>query len=207
MVDEPFPDAETLAALGRRVDFRECGPCGGACCRTPWTVFVTPRDVARLEAATGRPREDFATVAPLPAWEREAFGEGNLLFSRVADDAGRVPQLRKRPDGACVLLDERGLCGVHASKPLLCRLFPFYYDRIPGQPGEVPSPLRSDGGGLRLLVDRGHAGRCPIPLARMEEVERAAADALLALVGAFERDVADYERVKGDFTATWPRPG
>jgi lysine-N-methylase len=44
--------------------------------------------------------------------------------------AGRNWVLNKRPDGACVFLDEKNLCRIHAkfgesAKPLACRVFPF----------------------------------------------------------------------------------
>ncbi len=44
--------------------------------------------------------------------------------------AGRGWALNKRPDGACVFLDDKGLCLIHAkhgeaAKPLACRVFPF----------------------------------------------------------------------------------
>ncbi|HWG91705.1 MAG TPA: YkgJ family cysteine cluster protein, partial [Candidatus Thermoplasmatota archaeon] len=195
-------EAEVLAAA-RAIDLPECGPCGGKCCRTPWTVFATPRDLARLEAATGRPAASFARVAPVPAWERDAYGEGNLLFSRVAAANGEVPQLAKREDGACVFLDGQGWCGVHEAKPLLCRLFPFYYERAPYSPAERPSPLRTERGGLRLLIDRGHTGFCPIPPERLEALEGAHADRLLLLMQAFEADIARYEGEKEAFVAAW----
>lgn len=202
---DAFPDDERLAALGRKADFRECGPCGGACCKMPWTVLATPRDVARLERATGRAAATFVHRAPLPAWETDAFGEGNLVFPRATDAAGNVPQLLKRADGACVFLDEAGGCSVHASKPLMCRLFPYWYE-VAGasgfRPHERPSPGgtlgRAFGRPLRLLVDRGHEGRCPITTERIAEVERDAGEAVLELAHAFERDLreleASYER-------------
>jgi len=200
-------DAET-AALGARLDFHECGPCGGACCKVGWTVLATPADLDRLERATGRPAREFARFAPLPAWEQAAFGEGNLLFPRVADGRGAVPQLRKREDGACVFLDVRGMCGVHAAKPLLCRLFPFYYETGSSSARERPSPrgtiapARDGRPSLRLLVDRGHAGFCPIPESRIAEVEEAAGDAAIALARSFEAQVEELARAdKGELAA------
>ncbi len=198
-----LPSDDDLAALGARVDFHECVPCGGKCCRVPWTVLATPRDVERLERATGRDAREFAEVKPLPEWEHVAFGAGNLLFPRVATASGEVPQLRRRADGACFFLDERGLCGVHAHKPLLCRLYPFYYERSPWSPVEQPSPLGTARGQIRLLTDRGHDGFCPITRGRMAEVEGAAAGSLVDLMEAFEADVARYEGEKEAFVARW----
>ncbi|MHB8605051.1 MAG: YkgJ family cysteine cluster protein [Thermoplasmatota archaeon] len=202
MADPQSTDA-SLAALARRIDFRECGPCGGKCCKVGWTVFASPRDMARLERATGRDRREFAEVKPLPEWEAKEFGEGNLLYPRVRTAAAHVPQLKKRPDGSCVFLSPEGSCSVHGAAPLMCRLFPFYYQRSPWTEGETPSPLRTAKGGLRLLVDRGHAGFCPITTERIGEVEREAGDAAVALAEEFDADVARYEREKEKFVEDW----
>lgn len=67
-------------------------------------------DVARLESQKWHERPEFKgvpTTAPYPG--------------------GR--QLAKRSDGACVFLQEDGLCLIHkefgfAAKPLICRMFP-----------------------------------------------------------------------------------
>ena len=50
---------------------------------------------------------------------------------------GRGWALNKRADGACVFLDENGLCKIHAkhgeaAKPLACRIFPFSMRRTHG---------------------------------------------------------------------------
>ncbi|MHC4698532.1 MAG: YkgJ family cysteine cluster protein, partial [Planctomycetota bacterium] len=49
--------------------------------------------------------------------------------------AGRGWVLNKRPDGACVFLDENNLCKIHSefgeeAKPLACRMFPFSVRRV-----------------------------------------------------------------------------
>lgn len=208
----PRAEAAELARLGARLDFRECGPCGGACCTMPWAVFATRADLERLvawlrhapEAAAvaqrlaaerGKTRaaldaSDVAELRPLPEWERAAYGEGNLLWPRVAGPAGEVPQLRKDARG-CVFLEEDGRCGAHAAKPILCRLFPYYYEAQDGR--------------LARIVDRGHAGNCPITLARIDEVAAGAGDALDRLFAAYERDLADHATVRGILSATWPR--
>jgi Fe-S-cluster containining protein len=211
-----------LASLGGRLDFRECGPCGGACCKMPWAVFATHADLSRLvrwlrsapEASSvaealakrrGKRREaldagDIATLEPLPDWERAAYGEGNLLYPRVEDSKGRVPQVRKH-EGKCQFLLDDGRCGVHPAKPLLCRLFPFYYQAAPAafDSAPRPSPFR-----FVRTVDRGWAGNCPIAPERIEEVARPAEDALQELFSRFETDIAEHGARREEISAAWP---
>ncbi|MEE2972010.1 MAG: YkgJ family cysteine cluster protein, partial [Planctomycetota bacterium] len=83
-----------------------CHGCGD-CCRD-FSVQLREEDLDRLERQ---------------GWEKE-FGEPVTVEFR-----GRR-YLRQREDGACLFLQEDGLCGIHArhgfhEKPVACRLFPF----------------------------------------------------------------------------------
>ena len=83
-----------------------CHGCGD-CCRD-FSVQLRDRDLRRLEEQ---------------GWE-EKLGEPVTVEFR-----GRR-YLRQRPDGACLFLQEDGLCRIHAEygfheKPVACRLFPF----------------------------------------------------------------------------------
>lgn len=204
--------ARELAALGARLDFAECGPCGGRCCEMPWTVFATRADLERLvawlrhapEAASvaqrlaaerGKPRAaldaaDVADLKPLPEWERRAYGQANLLWPRVEGPEGEVPQLRKDARG-CVFLESDGRCGVHAAKPTLCRLFPYYYEEKDGA--------------LVRITDIGHAGNCPITPARIEQVAAGAGDALDRLFASYERELKDHGSVRARLPGMWPQ--
>ncbi|MHB8586784.1 MAG: YkgJ family cysteine cluster protein [Thermoplasmatota archaeon] len=228
-----------LRALGASLDFHECGPCGGQCCRMPWTVFATRRDLTRLllwlrtsddpdarEAGTklaarrGKARldlaaDDLAEFAPLPEWEREMYGEGNLLYPRVVSPDGSVPQLRKE-HGACQFLLEDGRCGVHGAKPLMCRLFPFYYEQAltaadapaPRQ-GLSKAPTETGRSPFRFIrtVDRGWEGNCPIRRERIEEVGNRAGGALEELFAQFEDDIEDHAHIRRELRKSWPTLG
>lgn len=83
-----------------------CHGCGD-CCRD-FSVQLRDDDLARLDAQ---------------GWERE-LGEPVTVEFR-----GRR-YLRQRSDGACLFLQDDGLCRIHAKhgfheKPVACRLFPF----------------------------------------------------------------------------------
>jgi len=77
----------------------QCAACK-ACCHDK-VIHVGPYEIARLAHNRGL-----------------STGE---LIERFTTDAGSV--LAVRDDGACVFL-EAGGCGVHADRPLVCRLYP-----------------------------------------------------------------------------------
>ena len=95
-----------LAILQLEQQRYSCHGCGD-CCRD-FSVQLRDRDIDRLESQ---------------GWEEE-LGESVTVEFR-----GRR-YLRQRPDGACLFLQEDGLCRIHArhgfhEKPVACRLFPF----------------------------------------------------------------------------------
>ena len=77
--------------------------CVGMCCRAPLLAAVTPRDLARLG-----PAQAGAVIIPRDPW-----------------DGPPVPRMRKDPDGACVLLQPEGGCGVYERRPTSCRTYPY----------------------------------------------------------------------------------
>ncbi len=95
-------------ALPLRTDFAlkrasafayRCGACN-RCCRHK-SIPVNPYEVARLAQTLGTSTTD--------------------VLARFTRTGGA--SLAARPDGACVFLGEGG-CGVHAGRPLACRLYP-----------------------------------------------------------------------------------
>lgn len=97
-----------------------CRRCN-LCCRNKH-IQLNPYEVARLARAKGESTGQFRA-----AW--------------TVDDLGTA--LRQKADGTCVFLGPEG-CGVHADRPLVCRLYPLaqhvrqdgseYYTRLEGHP-------------------------------------------------------------------------
>lgn len=84
----------------------ETSPCAKHSCRAccfDTRMPLLEDDIARLEAATGRPRDAFT----------------------VHEEEGR-PRLANK-DGHCVFLDEDG-CSVYTDRPAGCRLYPLVLD-------------------------------------------------------------------------------
>ena len=91
-----------------------CHNCGG-CCRQH-AIYITDAEEQRIVSQQW---------VDLPDWPME---QG--LF--VADGPRGQKRLATRADGACVFLDERGLCRIHgrfgeAAKPLACRIYPYAF--------------------------------------------------------------------------------
>lgn len=63
---------------------------------------------------------------------QDGIPAGQPVFVRTGPPWNRRYRLAHQPDGACVFLDERGLCRIHArfgepAKPLACRLYPYAF--------------------------------------------------------------------------------
>ena len=94
-----------------------CHNCGG-CCRQH-AIEITAEERQRILSQ---------------AWtEQDGTPTGNALFEWHAGPPwAKRYRLAHRDDGACVFLDEQGLCRIHAkfgepAKPLACRVYPYAF--------------------------------------------------------------------------------
>ncbi len=90
-----------------------CHNCGG-CCREH-LIEITEAEKARIEKQGWATHKDLKTDKPLI----ETIGKGRYRLAHQAD-------------GACVFLNDDGLCRIHAkfgepAKPLACRVYPYAY--------------------------------------------------------------------------------
>jgi lysine-N-methylase len=90
----------------------DCAGCG-ECCRGRFAIGVTPEEQARITAQ---------------GWGDDPALAGKTLFLPHGDRYVTAYDAQ----GACVFLDERGLCRIHAkfgepAKPLACRVYPFRF--------------------------------------------------------------------------------
>jgi Fe-S-cluster containining protein len=116
-----------------------CESCMHKCCSQPYDwVFLTQREILLLQSASGLPEHEFVTVRRNPRTGHE-FKTLNL---------------------PCQFLNEKtGDCTVYGSRPLVCRIFPFYLEPMTGHATLLPIqcgsnlhilPSTSQGAGWKL---------------------------------------------------------
>ncbi|MCA9072424.1 MAG: YkgJ family cysteine cluster protein, partial [Planctomycetaceae bacterium] len=93
-----------------------CHNCSG-CCRQH-QIEITTEERERIEKQNWTPNE--------------GIPENQPLFQTVGPVWGRRQTLAHQSDGACVFLNEEGLCRIHAkfgeaAKPLACRIYPYAF--------------------------------------------------------------------------------
>lgn len=84
----------------------KCRQCGN-CCRIPGRVHLLAEEIEPLAHHLGMSTPDFI----------------NTYTTLAPDRHGLI--LKEQPDGACILLNENGLCRVNPVKPMQCQTFPF----------------------------------------------------------------------------------
>jgi Fe-S-cluster containining protein len=107
----------------------DCGSCVNKCCSQPhdW-VYLTSQESSRLSAASGVPEDEFTV--------KRQIANGDYVLRTL-----NLP---------CHFLDaQTGHCTVYESRPLACRLFPFFVDPLTGD-----ATLYSSGCGDNLLFPR-----------------------------------------------------
>ncbi len=92
-----------------------CHNCGG-CCRQH-EIEITEEERQRILSQNWTPADGIPAGQPLFEWMSGPFWN-------------KTYRLAFQPDGACVFLNEHGLCRIHAkfgepAKPLACRVYPY----------------------------------------------------------------------------------
>lgn len=96
-----------------------CDACGSKCCSQPYDwVYLTEAEVAEIQGLTGLESDAFSSVQA----------------NRHAETAFRVLNL------PCRFLDlPTGKCTIYESRPLVCRMFPFYPEPLTGHATLLPA--------------------------------------------------------------------
>jgi len=171
--------AENLGQMQLGLDdtFRfKCHGCG-KCCKNREDILLTPRDLFRLAKCMG--------LTPTQTMDR-------CCESYIGGQTG-IPTVRLKPVGknkVCPLLKENK-CSVHASKPVVCALFPLGRfqkpskddPRLPGESGYLLMPTSGCGRTFRTV--RAYLESFGIPL---EDVFHAQWNGTLMFLVDFFRD-------------------
>ncbi len=94
-----------------------CHNCSG-CCKQHG-IFITEEEERRIESQGWEASGELSKGLEPIIKEKSLFGK-------------KQSRLAQQPDGACIFLDEQGLCRIHgkfgeAAKPLACRIYPYAF--------------------------------------------------------------------------------
>jgi Fe-S-cluster containining protein len=109
-------EAESLCA--------RCARLGKTCCQT-CEIYVTPGDVARIEAFTGQTGFYEFRVPDNPVYLDQDDDPEWVACVFRPDSSRRV--LKRKADGDCVFLGPKGCQLPLEVRPLVCRLYPINY--------------------------------------------------------------------------------
>jgi Fe-S-cluster containining protein len=102
----------------------DCAKCVHKCCSQPYDwVYLTANEISRIEAVSG-------------------VSKNRFVVQRRNAHTGHVFNVLSLP---CVFLDSKsGQCKIYESRPLVCRLFPFYPEPLTGQATFIPAQCGSN---------------------------------------------------------------
>ena len=95
-----------------------CGACANKCCSQPYDwVYLTSQEISKISSASG-------------------LDAGEFVVLRQNSNTGHIFRALDMP---CRFLDtETGACTIYESRPLVCRLFPFYPEPLTGHATLLP---------------------------------------------------------------------
>ena len=124
---------------------KECSKCpSSSCCyyedHTGF-IAVSIKDAERIKKETGQPYSEFLDFSLLPEEIIEecrtdpSGSEGEMRYKMLKNN--RLLRL-KRKKNHCVFLDEQYRCTIYYFKPLICSMYPFWYEIKQGEVKIVP---------------------------------------------------------------------
>jgi len=113
----------------------KCDSCKNNCCIYPEEsgfIFCGIKDAERIRDATGLGFGEFLdfsklrrkTIDACRDWH-ERWAECRLRSRMLVD--GRLLRIRTVEEGRCYFLDNERRCSIYKDRPLLCRIYPFWF--------------------------------------------------------------------------------
>lgn len=100
------------------------------CCTSYYSRFVTLGDAQRIAKLLGKKPSEFLKYAELSECDRKTDLYANkphsYYYDLLAD--GKILQLRTKKNLSCIFF-EKGSCRIYPSRPLACRVFPFWFSK------------------------------------------------------------------------------
>ena len=109
----------------------KCLNCENHCCIGDYATFLTLNDAKRISEETGIPVDEFCFYAPICA---DKEGHEELMQSKDHtyfdfSQSGNILQLKANKDKSCFFLKDKK-CAIYNTRPLICRIFPFWYKKV-----------------------------------------------------------------------------
>ncbi len=113
-----------------RNDCLDCVKNDEDCCSSFYSRFLTIGDAKRISRRTGKRPSSFIRFAELSENDRktELFLKRPHGYYYDLALGGKLLQLKALKDGSCLFFS-KGSCSIYASRPLICRVFPFWYHK------------------------------------------------------------------------------
>ena len=106
----------------------KCARAGKTCCQTS-EIYVTPGDARRITEYTHRPAEDYCEFRyPCDPIYLNAHDDDPIWLVTVIRQDQNRRVLKRRDDGDCSFLGERGCTLPVEVRPLVCRLYPYDFN-------------------------------------------------------------------------------
>jgi hypothetical protein len=125
------PETKSLPWYAEGLRFG-CEACGRCCGGGPGYVWLDEVELAEIAHRVGLPVEEFRRVYVRPLW--------------------RGMSLREKSNYDCVLLDGRGQCTAYETRPLQCRIWPFWPTNLTNRQAWAEAAQRCPGIGRGPLI-------------------------------------------------------
>ena len=107
-------------------------PSSSFCCSYPdpkeGFVSLGLNEAKKIREHTGKQIEEFAEFRAVDPELLEDFKQNDPEIYETLID-GKVLALKLKKNGDCIFLGKNKLCTIYSARPLICRLYPFWYER------------------------------------------------------------------------------
>ena len=109
----------------------QCAKRKDDCCSSDYAKFATLKDAERIAKFLGIEAKQLASFSGLTERDKETelFTKKphKYYYDLALND--KILQLKKKADGSCKFHSKEGLCKIYAVRPLICRIYPFWYSK------------------------------------------------------------------------------
>lgn len=112
----------------------ECIQCGNCCSRSDTIVNLTYSDILRMQFDLDYGLKDFLEIIGFYKYDHDPTPEEleKMVIPPIQTNMGLAfPGLRKKSNGKCIFLSKNNNCKIYASRPNICRTFPFHFHSRP----------------------------------------------------------------------------